>query len=185
MNILKILMTSVKMMSYQDLSREKLIEALETMEQQIEVLEEEKQEFENLAKKNKADFENYKKKQDERKEKWQTEAERNLSKDLISVIDNFERALMAADEDSSIYQGVKMVADQLYDTLEKRGLERINAEGQEFDPRIHNAVETQEHENENRVLEQKKPGYKHKEKVLRPADVVVSESSDPDKNTEE
>lgn len=163
------------MMSYQDLSREELEEALEQIEQRLESVEEEKNRFEELAKKTKADFENYKKKQDDRKEKWQTEAERKLAKDLISVIDNFERALMAADEDSSIYQGVKMVADQLYETLEKRGLERIDAEGEEFDPRIHNAVETQKHEEENKVLEQKKPGYKHKEKVLRPADVVVSE----------
>lgn len=165
------------MMDYQELSREELIEALEQMEQQLDNVEEEKEEFEELAKKTKADFENYKKKQDERKEKWQIEAERKLAEDLISVIDNFERALMAADEDSSIYQGVKMVADQLYETLEKRGLERINAEGEEFDPRIHNAVETQEHEDDNKVLEQKKPGYKHKDKVLRPADVVVSENN--------
>jgi len=167
-------------MSYQDLSREELIEALVQMEQRRDTVEEEKNEFENLAKKTKADFENYKKKQDERKDRWQTEAERKLAEDLISVIDNFERALMAADEDSSIYQGVKMVADQLYETLEKRGLERINAEGEEFDPRTHNAVETQEHEDENKVLEQKKPGYKHKDKVLRPADVVVSEKNSSD-----
>jgi molecular chaperone GrpE len=169
-------------MSYQDLSREELIEALEQMEQRLETVEDEKNEFEELAKKTKADFENYKKKQDERKERWRTEAERKLAKDLISVIDNFERALMAADEDSSIYQGVKMVADQLYDTLEKRGLERINAEGEEFDPKIHNAVETQEHEEENKVLEQKKPGYKHKDKVLRPADVVVSDKNEEKDN---
>ncbi len=165
-------------MSYENLSREELVEALEQMQQQLEVMEEEKNEFEELAKKNKADFENYKKKQDDRKEKWQTEAERKLAKDLISVIDNFERALMAADKDSSIYQGVKMVADQLYETLEKRGLERINAEGEEFDPKIHNAVETQEHEEDKKILEQKKPGYKHKDKVLRPADVVVSEKKE-------
>jgi molecular chaperone GrpE len=169
-------------MSYQDLSREELIEALEQMEQRLETVEDEKNAFEELAKKTKADFENYKKKQDERKERWRTEAERKLAKDLISVIDNFERALMAADEDSSIYQGVKMVADQLYDTLEKRGLERINAEGEEFDPKIHNAVETQEHEEENKVLEQKKPGYKHKDKVLRPADVVVSDKNEEKDN---
>ena len=165
-------------MSYQDLSREELIEALEQMEQRLEKVEKEKNEFENLAKKTKADFENYKKNKDERKEKWQTEAERKLAKDLISVIDNFERALMAADDDSSIYQGVKMVADQLYETLEKRGLERISAEGEEFDPRLHNAVETQEHEQKDKILEQKKPGYRHKDKILRPADVVVSKTKE-------
>lgn len=168
-------------MSYEELSREELVEALEQMERRAEKMEEEKEEFEDLAKKNKADFENYKRKQDERREKWQTEAERELAEELISVIDNFERALMAADQDSEIYQGVKMVADQLYETLEKRGLERIDAEGEEFDPRIHNAVETQEHKEDNKVLEQKKPGYRHKDKVLRPAEVVVSEKNEEGK----
>ena len=167
-------------MSYEELSREELIEALEQMEQRLEKVEKEKEEFEQLAKKKKADFENYKKKQDDRKERWQKESERKLAKDLIAVIDNFERALMAADEDSSIYQGVKMVADQLYDKLEKRGLERIDAEGEEFDPKIHNAVDTKEHEDNNKVLEQKKPGYMFDKKVLRPSHVVVSENKDQD-----
>ncbi len=167
-------------MSYENLSREELEEAVEELEENLIEVEEERDEYESLAKKNKADFENYKKKQDERKERWQKEAQRELAEDLISVIDNFERALSMADEDSSIYQGVKMISDELMDTLEKRGLERIDAEGEEFDPRIHNAVDTEEHEEENKVLEQKKPGYKHGEKVLRPADVVVSEKGSED-----
>jgi len=60
-----------------------------------------------------------------------------------------------------------MVADQLYDTLEKRGLERIDAEGEEFDPRIHNAVETQQHEDENKVLEQKNPDISTEKKSYK------------------
>jgi len=169
-------------MSYENLSREELVEALEELEENLIEAEEERDEYEKLAKKTKADFENYKRKKDERKERWQNEAQRDLAEDLISVIDNFERALSMADEDSSIYQGVKMISDELMDALEKKGLERIDAEGEEFDPRIHNAVDTEEHEEENKVLEQKKPGYRHGEKILRPAEVVVSEKNGEEEN---
>ena len=167
-------------MSYEDLDREELEEATRELEKKIEELESERDRYEEIAKKTKADFENYKKKQDERKERWQQQAKRDLTEDLISVIDNLERALMAAEEDSSVVQGVEMVAEQLLDTLNKQGLERIEAEGKEFDPEHHNAVETREHEKEDIVLEQKRPGYKHGEKILRPAEVVVPEKDQKD-----
>ena len=162
-------------MSYENLSREELIEALQEMEERAIKAEEEASEWEEKAKKAKADFDNYKKNEDERKERHQDQAREKLAEDLISVMDNLERAIMSADEDSTLLKGVKMVSDQLYDTLEKKGLQRIDAEGEEFDPNIHNAVETREHEEERKILEQKRPGYMYGEKVLRPAEVVVSE----------
>lgn len=165
-------------MSYENLSREELIEALDEMEKRAIKAEEEAEEWEEKAKKAKADFENYKKKEDERKERHKEQAREKLAEELISVMDNLERAILSADEDSALLQGVKMVSDQLYETLEKKGLQRINAEGEEFDPNIHNAVETREHEDERKVLEQKRPGYMYGEKVLRPAEVVVSEEEE-------
>ena len=163
-------------MSYEELSREQLEEALEELEQETKQIEEERDEWEEKAKQVKADFENYKKDQDERKQKWQNEAEEDLAEDMIEIMDNLERAIASADEDSAILQGVKMVADQLYGELEKRGLERIDAEGEEFDPRMHRAVETREHDEENQVLEQKRKGYMFEDRVLREAEVVVGKS---------
>lgn len=163
-------------MNYEELSREELEEALREMEDEARELENEKEEWEEKAKKVKADFENYKKGQDERKENWQKQAEEELAEDMIEIMDNLERAIASADEDSAILQGVKMVADQLYQELEKRGLERIDAEGEEFDPQLHKAVDTREHDEENRVLEQKRKGYMFDEKVLREAEVVVGEN---------
>ena len=160
---------------YEDLSRKQLEEALKEMEEEARELEEEREEWESKAKKVKADFENYKKKQDDRKQRWQKQAEEKLAEDLIQVLDNLERAILSADEENSVVKGVKMVADQLYEELEKRGLERINAEGEEVDPQLHKAVDTEEHEEENKVLEQKRKGYMFDDKVLREAEVVVSE----------
>lgn len=169
-------------MNYENLSREELIEALEEMEKRAIEAEKEAEEWEETAKKAKADFENYKKKEDERKERYQDQAREKLAEELISVMDNLERAIMSANEDSTLLQGVKMVSDQLYETLEKKGLQRIDAEGEEFDPNIHNAVETREHDKERKVLEQKRPGYMYDDKVLRPAEVVVSEKSRENKD---
>ncbi|MFB6244795.1 MAG: nucleotide exchange factor GrpE [Candidatus Nanohaloarchaea archaeon] len=165
-------------MDTEELSREELVEALEVLDREAAELEQERDDWEQKAKKFKADFENFKKKQDERKERWQNKAQQKLAEDLIEVIDNLERAIASADEETAVVKGVKMVADQLHDELEKRGLERINAEGEEFDPRYHKAVESREHDEKNVVLEQKKPGYVFDEKVLREAEVVVSEYSE-------
>jgi molecular chaperone GrpE len=163
---------------YDELSREQLEEALQEMEEELAEKEEERKEWEEKAKKVKADFENYRKKQDERKEKWQRRAEEKLAEDMIQIMDNLERAILSADEENSVVKGVKMVSDQLYQELQKRGLERINAEGEEFDPNLHKAVDTREHEEDRKVLEQKRKGYMFDDKVLREAEVVVGEKKE-------
>jgi len=166
-------------MSYEELSREQLVEALEEMEENFEQERSERKRFEELAKKTKADFENFKKKQDERKERWQEKAKEELAEDLIEVIDNLERALMAADEETAVVKGVEMVNEQLYDTLNSEGLKIIEI-GEEFNPEVHKAVETREHEEHEpkTILEEKRKGYRFGEKVLRPAEVVVTEESE-------
>ena len=163
---------------YDELSRKQLEEALQEVEKQLQETEQERQEWEKKAKKTKANYENYKKKQDDRKEKWQQKAEEKLAEDLIQIMDNLERALMAAEEETAVVKGVKMVADQLYEELQKRGLQRIDAEGEEFDPNLHKAVETREHNEHRKVLEQKRKGYMFDNKVLREAEVVVSENNE-------
>lgn len=160
-------------MDYSELSEEKKIEALKQLEKELEDSQEQASEWEETAKKVKADFENYKKKQDKRKDKWQHQAKEGLAEELIEVIDNLERAIISANEDSALLQGVKMVADQLYEKLESEGLERIDAEGEEFDPNLHKAVEKKE--NGRKVVEEKRKGYMFGDKVLREAEVVIGE----------
>ena len=162
----------VPYMSYDELSREELEEALKQFEEELEKAEEERDEKEELAKKARADFENYKKREEERKEDWQEQAQQELAEERIEVLDNLERAILSADENSTVVQGVKMVSDQLYDTLEKKGLRKIDAEGEEFDPELHKAVDT-EKGNHNQVLRQKRKGYMFDEQVIREAEVVV------------
>ncbi len=165
-------------MKYEDLSREQLEEALQEMEKELKETREEAEEWESKAKKIKADFENYKKDEDDRKEEWQQDAKKELAEEMIEVMDNLERALLTAEEDSSVYQGVKMVADQLYEKLEDEGLQRIDAEGEEFDPKMHKAVDTETHDEHNRIVEQRRKGYMYDDQVLREAEVVVGKSEE-------
>ena len=160
-------------MSYEELSEEQKIEALNQVEKELEKAQTEALEWEEKAKKIKADFENYKKEQDKRKKNWQHQAKEELAEEMIEVIDNLERAILSADEDSALLQGVKMVADQLYEKLEDEGLERIDAEGEEFDPNLHKAVEKKE--DGKKVIEEKRKGYMFGDKVLREAEVVVGD----------
>ncbi|MDY6777537.1 MAG: nucleotide exchange factor GrpE [Candidatus Nanohaloarchaea archaeon] len=169
-------------MAYSQLSREQLEEALQHLEEELQEERERREEIERAAKQIKADFENYKKEQQERKERWQEEARKELAEDLISILDNLERAIMSAEEDSSLYQGVKMVADQLYEALAKRGLQRIDAEGEEFDPRLHSAVDTEEHHTDDEVLEMRRAGYMYGDDVLREAEVVVGKDTTGDES---
>jgi len=165
-------------MSYEDLSREELEEALEEMEKKFAEERSEREKFEDLAKKHKADFENYKKKQDERKQRWKNQAKQELAEDLIEVMDNLERALMAADEETAVVKGVEMVNEQLYTKLNNEGLEVIET-GEKFDPELHKAVDTRKHEEHEpkTILEEKRKGYRYNGKILRPAEVVVAEET--------
>lgn len=165
-------------MAYEDHDRDELIEIIEALEDEVDRQEAKADEYERAARQIKAKYENYKDDQEQRKDRWQHEAKKDLAADLIGVIDNLERAITAASEETALLQGVKMVADQLYDELEQRGLERINAEGEEFDPRLHNAVDTIEHDEHRIVVDEKQPGYRFGDHLLRPAQVVVGENED-------
>lgn len=128
-----------------------------------------------------ADFENFKKRvARERQEAAKYACEPLLLK-LIPVLDNFEAALAApASADgaalASFRAGVTMIQQQLQSALAEAGLEAIEAAGQPFDPRWHEAVAQQESNDvpEGQVLQQLRKGYKLRDRLLRPAGVVVA-----------
>ena len=165
-------------MSYEDLTREQLIKALTFFEKEVEEKEKKIEKKEKTAKKIKADFENYKKDEEKRKKLWKKDAERKLAEELIEVMDNLERAIASAEEDSTLLKGVKMVADQLYEKLEEKGLERINAEGEEFDPNLHKAIDTETHQEHNKIIEERRKGYLYDGKIIREAEVVVGKNQE-------
>ncbi len=135
--------------------------------------------FRDLALRSQADFENYKKRSAREKEEAIKYANSSLLERLLAIIDNFELGLAAAKEqgeNSPIYSGMVLVQKQLNDLLAENGLQPIEAEGKTFDPNLHEAIahEPSDQLPEGIVLRQARRGYRLKDRLLRPAKVVVS-----------
>ena len=98
-------------------------------------------------------------------------------KELLGVLDNFERALQSQDDtgEESLRQGVEMIYKQLYDLLLKRGVKQIEIEGNAYDPHLHQAFLTEESDKvkELQVAEELQKGYTIHDRLLRPTLVKV------------
>ncbi len=135
--------------------------------------------FRDLAMRTQADFENYKKRCAREKDDAIKYANTSLLDKLLPIIDNFELGLAAAKEQgeqSPIYSGMNLVLKQLNDFLIDNGLQPIDAVGQKFDPNLHEAIahEPSDTVPDHVVTKQTRRGYKFKDRLLRPAAVVVS-----------
>lgn len=123
-----------------------------------------------------ADFANYKKRVEKEKGEIYLYANEKLGKDLLDIIDNLERAIQAeTDENNPLLKGINLVYKQLIDTLNKHGIEEIEALGKPFDMNLHYAVVQEESDGEsNLVIDVLQKGYKINDRILRPAMVKVS-----------
>ena len=134
--------------------------------------------FRDLALRTQADFENYKKRAAREKEEAIRYANSSLLERLVTIIDNFELGLEAAKgegERSPIFSGMTLVLKQLNDFLRENGLQSIEAEGKKFDPNLHEAIAHEPSDfPEETVIRQTRRGYRLKDRLLRPARVVVS-----------
>jgi len=94
-----------------------------------------------------ADFENYKKRVERERESDQRQASARVVQNLLPVLDNFERAIASASDEtgSSLHRGVQLIFRQLLDELRREGLEAIDTVGEPFDPQLHEAVATEQH----------------------------------------
>lgn len=131
-----------------------------------------------------ADFDNYKKRAARDRQEAIRYANEALLEKLIPVLDNFEMAMQAANSPQggspdALRTGVNMIQSQLKNALGEAGLEEINAEGQKFDPNLHEAVSQQESKDvpEGNVLQQLRKGYKLRDRLIRPATVVVAKKA--------
>lgn len=144
----------------------------------VAAVSEERDRYLDALQRLKAEFDNYRKRVDRDREAAQVAGVQNLVSDLLPVIDNLERALGASEgaHAAQILEGVDMVRGQLVGLLSKRGIEAIEAEGQPFDPEVHEAVTqapSEEHE-DGSVMHVIEKGYRMGEVIIRPTKVVVA-----------
>ena len=128
-----------------------------------------------------ADFENFKKRAARERQDAVKFANESLLQKLVPILDTFDMALTAATNAKegtaqSLQTGVSMILSQFRNTLTEAGLEEIDAAGKPFDPNFHEAVSQQETADvpEGTVVQQLRRGYKLKERLLRPATVIVA-----------
>lgn len=126
-----------------------------------------------------ADFENTKKRLERERDTSLKYAEENILKELLSGIDNIERAMdqaQEADSVESLLKGVELTKNGLLATLEKFGVKAIESVEEPFDPNIHEAIAMEETDamEPNLVLREFQKGYFYKDRLLRPSKVIVS-----------
>lgn len=151
-------------------------------EETIKKLEEENNTLMEKVKLAQADLINYRRRKDEEVATILKYANKDLILELISVVDNFERAIKLDDNDltdelSKFLAGFKIMYATLIDILKKFGVEEINRVGEIFDPTLEQALLTDslEDKKDEEVLEVLLKGYKLKDRVIRPASVKINQ----------
>jgi molecular chaperone GrpE len=154
--------------------------------QELEQLKEQAEkarEYHDMLLRTAAEFDNYKKRIIREKQESAKLANEAILQKLIPVLDNFEMALAATGNSQtasvqSLQTGVNMILQQFKGTLKEAGLEEINATGQKFDPNLHEALSQQESADvpEGQVVQQLRKGYRLRDRLLRPAGVIVSKA---------
>jgi molecular chaperone GrpE len=133
-----------------------------------------------------ADFDNFKKRAAREKQEAVKYANEGLLQKLVPVLDSLDMALAAAqttgpDTSQSLQAGIGLVCQQLKAVLAEAGLEEVNAIGGRFDPNLHEALSQQETVDvpEGHVVQQARKGYRLRDRLLRPASVVVAKQPTP------
>ncbi len=124
-----------------------------------------------------ADFDNYRKRMMKEIEEAKEAAKRSIIKEFLVILDNLEKAIeMAYQHKDAIIEGIELSIKSFRDMLKKHGVEEINPKEETFDPNLHDALMTQESDKlpKNTVIQTVEKGYIYKDKLIRPAKVIVS-----------
>lgn len=133
-----------------------------------------------------AEFDNYKKRTTREMRDVVRYANEKLLKELLSVVDNLERAITSAQqdnaEDDALLEGVRLTLNEIEKILERHNVQPVKALGEPFDPNFHQAMMQEESEDQpvNTVTQEMQKGYVLYDRLLRPAMVVVSKAKSED-----
>ena len=156
--------------------KETVEETFDTIKKELEAQKELLQQSEDHYKRLQADFANFRRRNEKEHEELSSVVLQGLIKDLLPIIDNFERALaVEGAAGTPLHDGISMVYNQLMESLKKNGLEVIKAAGEKFDPNFHQAVmRVQDPEKEDDTIEEEfQKGYMVQGRVIRPSMVKV------------
>jgi len=151
-----------------------------SLEEQLAQAREEAQRYLANWQRAEADFQNYKRRAEQERDETRRFASAALIINILPILDDLERALTSLDArlaGLTWFDGIRLIYRKLMMVLENNGVSVIQAEGQQFDPRYHEAVMHAEGE-EGKVLAEVQRGYKLHDRVLRPAMVIVGKGKE-------
>jgi molecular chaperone GrpE len=123
-----------------------------------------------------ADLDNYRKRTAREVERRVAESREALLREWLEAVDSVERALRMQEPGNPLFEGLRSVLEQMEAILARNGVQRIGTAGEHFDPERHEAISVQENDevDDRTVLETARSGFALGDRVLRPAQVVVS-----------
>ena len=136
----------------------------------------ERDDLKDLLLRRQAEFDNFRKRSERERSEYLQFAAMDSVKELLPILDDFERALKVEAPSSDYAKGVEMIYGRMLDAMKKLGLEPIDTAGKAFDPHLHQAIERVETKDaaDNSILGEFQRGYFFKGKLLRPAMVRVA-----------
>jgi len=166
----------------EDSGRDDSPETTPAPDEKLSMLRRERDDFEDRWKRSAAEFENYRRRTERERRELSEAAAADLIRDLLSVVDDFERALSSADADSAtgpeFRRGVELIYKQLLEAVRKRGAQPFDSVGQPFDPSWHEAVawEPAGDRPDGEITAELRRGYRLGGRLLRPAQVKVAKA---------
>jgi molecular chaperone GrpE len=146
--------------------------------EEIQRLTKEKEELKDTLLRRQADFDNYRKRVEKERHQERHRGAEIVVEGLLPVLDAFDRALASHDDPAyaEYIKGFELIRKQIWDLLTKQGVKRIEANGEQFNPHLHHAIESVEgtNEKEGTVIGEMQTGYTFHDRVLRPAMVRVA-----------
>lgn len=136
----------------------------------------EKADMQDRLLRSRAEFDNARRRAERERSEFLQFAAMDLVREILPVLDDFERALKVETADKEYAKGVELIYGRMFESLKKMGLEPIDTAGQKFDPNLHQAVErVEKHDSEDQaILGEFQRGYNFRGKLLRPAMVRVA-----------
>lgn len=159
---------------------------IKELEERIETLEDEKEQFKNEYLRKSAEFENYKKRMRKEMDDFRVLANKDLVEKMIPILNNYDRAIKTSGESKNfeaIYEGLKIINSELHSMLEEFNVHPIEAEGKEFDPNLHEALMMEERDDvefDNTVVQEFEKGYIMGDYIIKHSKVKVGKKINKD-----
>ena len=152
----------------------------DALREERDALKTERDELKELLLRRQAEFDNFRKRSEREKSDFYQYAGMEVVRELLPVLDDFDRARKVETADAEYARGVDMIYNRLYEAMKKQGLEPIDTQGKTFDPHLHQAVErvvmkeAAKDAEDDAIIGEFQRGYFFKGKLLRPAMVKVA-----------